>query len=232
MTETPTPSVEGDRLEEIAMIVRRAVETSALSQSGHMLDPTIATEAARQIDALPCKGGEAEQLVADFLKAADRLAADSWDGVDDLTRDLFEHAMNKAKWLATPTTEAAPEGKPVKMLVDGDWLSRKVASDPDLDVEAGLATTEPETGRGLREALEKIDQEATSAASRADAGYTINVATLVSIYKTARQALAALSDTPRGREGEGKQGLMASRDLRPTTVASSLKGSDVGEVKP
>lgn len=31
---------------------------------------------------------------------------------------------------------------------------------------------------------------------------------------------------------EGKQGLMASRDLGPTTVASSLKGSDVGEVKP
>ena len=48
----------------------------------------------------------------------------------------------------------------------------------------------------------------------------------------ARQALAALSDTPRGREEEGKQGLMASRDLKPTTVASSLKGSDVGEVKP
>ena len=46
------------------------------------------------------------------------------------------------------------------------------------------------------------------------------------------QALAALSDTPRGREEEGKQGLMASRDLKPTTVASSLKGSDVGEVKP
>lgn len=45
-------------------------------------------------------------------------------------------------------------------------------------------------------------------------------------------ALAALSDTPRGREEEGKQGLMASRDLGPTTVASSLKGSDVGEVKP
>ena len=83
-------------------------------------------------------------------------------------------------------------------------------------------TTEPDTGRGLREALEEV---------RDLLKYEVPTGTLRATTMLSK-VLAALSDTPRGREEEGKQGLMASRDLKPTTVASSLKGSDVGEVKP
>lgn len=80
----------------------------------------------------------------------------------------------------------------------------------------------------LREALDAYD----TASAIARMTETRDAVRKQAEARTRLFALAALSDTPRGREEEGKQGLMASRDLKPTTVASSLKGSDVGEVKP
>ena len=76
----------------------------------------------------------------------------------------------------------------------GGWPKASKAKVPVEDFLAA-PSTEPDTGRGLREALEKIDKVATEAASAADAGYHVKVSTLVTIYELARQALAALSDT-------------------------------------
>jgi len=80
----------------------------------------------------------------------------------------------------------------------------------------------------LREALDAYD----TASAIARMTETRDAVRKQAEARTRLFALAALSSAPVSGGGEGKQGLMASRDLGPTTVASSLKGSDVGEVKP
>lgn len=80
----------------------------------------------------------------------------------------------------------------------------------------------------LREALDAYD----TASAIARMTETRDAVRKQAEARTRLFALAALSSAPVSGGGEGKQGLMASRDLKPTTVASSLKGSDVGEVKP
>lgn len=172
--ETTTPSVEGDRLEAIARIIDPAAFVYSRGKYGmNCGEQDAALAKARQIAALPCKGGEACQNCG------------STDTVENLTAGGFVSCCPERKMAATP---------------------------------------EPDTGRGLREALEFYANQHNHGESRQMREDEYG--------GRARQALAALSDTPRGREEEGKQGLMASRDLGPTTVASSLKGSDVGEVKP
>ena len=202
MTETNTPSVEGDRLEAIARVIAATIygitsdsEWSALFGYAK----TNCLETARQIAALPCKGGWA-----------------------------LREALEKIEAITIPGSKARSD-RP-KRAMDAIWIICREAF-------RATRTTEPDTGRGLREARTAVVAALTKRLyehdlwdrtlgpySEASAG-----AFCASLYD---QALAALSDTPRGREEEGKQGLMASRDLGPTTVASSLKGSDVGEVKP
>lgn len=195
MTETTTPSVEGDRLEAIKSLILAEFDCGGGCVDGPDWDwnysefAFLADKLARQIAALPCKGG-------DGLKAK-------------LTAALAQFDQRK---------------------IDGVGLATIIDS-----LVTATPTTEPDTGRGLREALEALkaaDEALTQFAAFEDDARYIMGNTNFEIVKQrrtqVRQALAALSDTPREREGEGKQGLMASRDLGPTTVASSLKGSDVG----
>lgn len=216
MTETTTLSVEGDRLEEIARVIAATIygitsdsEWSALFGYAK----TNCLETARQIAALPCKGGWA-----------------------------LREALEKIEAITIPGSKARSD-RP-KRAMDAIWIICREAF-------RATRTTEPDTGRGLREALEALaehtnwelshdypDEEAEGewqvhrvTGNRSDREWTL-IGRGETPATALAQALAALSDTPREREEEGKQGLMASRDLRPTTVASSLKGSDVGEVKP
>ena len=208
--ETTTPSVE--RLEAIARLVApdawSAIDTGRkwnVEDDARRREASLAK--ARQIAALPCKGGEDE----DQPEFPPELWG--WLGERDLQPDI------------------AHDGSV-------EWADVINALD---DHEAALLiatpTPDPDTGRGLREALghlqdalrwiDAVPSEVVAVLPAMPGFDRDHVDTFV--YRS-RQALAALSDTPRGREGEGKQGLMASRDLGPTTVASSLKGSDVGEV--
>ena len=272
MTETTTPSVEGDRLEAIARIVASSSVDSRAVRSDEVwaaIKPSSREECfdyARQIAALPCKAAPIPMVL--FCPACGFQHIDEPDTHDAAAEKLLAgqtpwdnpphrshlchgcgHIWRPADVPTTGVQAVQTKGKAdspalpckggeacqncgstdtVENLTAGGFVSccpeRKMASTP---------TTEPDTGRGLREALEALcslilDFEPPPGNDKGQRMALLTQEARVSI--AARQALAALSDTPRGREGEGKQGLMASRDLGPTTVASSLKGSDVGEV--
>lgn len=70
--------------------------------------------------------------------------------------------MVKRSWLAAnhivppDLASLSPRGRgPVDMLVDGDWLRRKVETDPDIDTEAGPSLAAP---RGRGEGLEWLER--------------------------------------------------------------------------
>lgn len=91
-----------------------------------------------------------------------RLIAAGWAGRDVRETDAFQSGMawrsaeGEAKTLtwgdftraaeALAVLQSLPVRPPMKMLVDGDWLSEKVAADPDLDAEAGSLPVREEGG--------------------------------------------------------------------------------------
>ena len=166
--ETTPPSVEGDRLEAIAGVIDP--EASAFIDARQSCSDEVWNEVsaryetaltkARQIAALPCKGGEAEYAEGGKIppppsepKTQAQIDAHAAD-----LKAMLDRELNALKALATPTTE-------------------------------------PDTGRGLREALEEVAtlQAALEASER-------DCALLSDDLDRAQLSLAALSDTPRGRD--------------------------------
>lgn len=182
--ETTTPSVEGDRLEEIARLVDPdAFKPVAADLVGLRREQEtrrdVAFERARQIDALPCKGGEAilwtlyNPDTAAYHQATFRTKADA-------EIKAHQRSDNYTKLEARPLF-ATP-------------------------------TTEPDTGKGLREAVSQKLQDAIEkirvhregwdqpGAGQPFSPYVPSAPTITELSAIMSDALAALSDTPRGRE--------------------------------
>jgi hypothetical protein len=121
----------------------------------------------------------------------------------------------EALWLRDYAASLSPRGRgPVDMLVDGDWLRRKVETDPDIDTEAGPSLAAPRgRGEGL-EWLERIHNALMTPSMPRQ-----------SIGEMAAAGIAALSSAPVSGGGEGKQGLMADPSEHDLVCGDAREGA-------
>lgn len=170
------PSVEGDRLEATNDQLHFAVSTFLARHKGNNGLEAMREATAPMFAALPCKGGEA------------------------MTRELAEARIatlrRDREWQARWMAGGKDERDLWKRLTD--IASGQVAATP---------TTEPDTGRGLRELAQAILSAHNDLFCRGLPIYQgdrrIDHTKLNEAARLATQALAALSDTPRGRPTDG-----------------------------
>lgn len=93
-------------------------------------------------------GGEKEALLsaASLLRSRlDNVRCDS-EAVSDCVRCSTVYLARKVERLVSLAAAPAPSPSPLKMVVDQDWLDRRVENDPDLPCEAGAPS--PDAGAG------------------------------------------------------------------------------------
>jgi uncharacterized membrane protein len=148
-----------------------------------------------------------------------REALDAYDTASAIarmteTRDAVRKQV-EARTRLFALASLSPRGRgPVDMLVDGDWLRRKVETDPDIDTEAGPSLAAPRgRGEGL-EWLERIHNALMTPSMPRQ-----------SIGEMAAAGIAALSSAPVSGGGEGKQGLMADPSEHDLVCGDAREGA-------
>lgn len=210
MTETNTPSVEGDRLEQIADRVLAERRKS---------DPLAPRDLADLIRRL---GGEVRIPITDGLGPAGGDEPDNplehvqrWDGVPAIQQDAAAvlSALSARQIAALPCkggevagwlwTHPILSSRVMPHPVPEEKASTRWKSDP---LHTAAPSPEPDTGRGLREALEPFAKVADIYDDREDDEFEVWVDAgpvrmleagtfKLKHFRRARQALAALSDT-------------------------------------